>query len=311
METTCAAEKEFGKELGMVHEGIITLRNLGLTAKGWQKMAEDKDLAGRVVALIEGEKETWLLKILSAEHARHSAFFDKEFDFTDFEATLKKYGKKKIRFWAKLGLEPHFLPRMPMDKNLNFPGWRVKPKDWFYTQVASGNIFRNQNGSLVADRVVELEGITVLIDTRLKPAYDNGKQMWKDDSLLGGIIANLRKQGKIESYNDGPQSSRFGVSADEWENTIKPVYAAKLNLNTNQLRLERAIEANVIPQIYTHMPRKDDGKTNTGVWYEEYFGDRDGRLDGGDFAHGGLADVSHGRSGVQWRYESFRPLAVL
>ena len=311
METSYATEKEFGKELGMVHEGIITLRNLGLTAKGWQKMVEDKELAGKVVALIEGEKEMWLLKILANERACHLAFFGKEFDLAEFADTLKKHGESKLRFWAKLGLEPHFLPRMAMDRNLNFPGWKIKPEKWYYDQIAKGNVFRQTSGESKIDRQVELEGIAVLIDTRRKPNYDNGRQMYEDDGFLGSIIAELRKKGKIAGYDDGPSSSRFGVSADEWENRVKPVYAVKLGLAASQLRLERVIEANAIPQIYTHMPRKDDGKTNTWVWYEEYFEDRDVRLDGGDSGFGGLARVFCDYSVSRWSSGSFRPLAVL
>lgn len=82
--------KDFGKELGMIHEGIITLRGEGLTQEGWEKMKDNKDLARKVVELIYGQKEVWLEKILAQERACHLAFFGKEFDLTDFAATLKK-----------------------------------------------------------------------------------------------------------------------------------------------------------------------------------------------------------------------------
>lgn len=301
--------KEFGKELGAVHEGIITLRNLGLTAKGWEKMKDDKELARKVVELLEGEKEVWLEKILARERACHLTFFGKEFDLTDFANTLKKYGESKVRFWQKLEMEPTFLPEVAMSQDANFRGWKVKPESWFWQKIAEGKILRQVGNKLVPVKEVRLEGITALIDTRLKPKYDAGKQMYKNDNLLGPIIEDLRRAKKIVEY--GPQSSRFGVSADEWETRIKPVLAQKLGLDESQIRLEREIEANVIPQLYLYMPRKDDGTTDTWEWREEYFEDRGHRLLGGHSAHGGLAHVYHFASGSHWSSRSVRPLAVL
>ena len=309
MERSCA--KDFGKELGAVHEGLITLRNLGLTAEGWEKMKDNKELAKKVVEIIEGEREIWLEKIIAQERACHLDFFGREFDLTDFAVTLKKYGESKVRFWQKLKMEPAFLPEVTMPQDANFRGWKIKPENWFWQKIAEGKILRQVGNDLVAIKEVRLEGITVLIDTRLKPEYNGGKQMYKNDNLLGPTIERLRKAGEIAKYEYGPQSSRFGVSADEWENCIKPALAQKLGLNSNQLRLEHTIEANIIPQLYPYMPRKDDGNINTWVWYEEYFGARGLRLVGGYSGYGGLASVYCFSSGFHWDFESFRPLAVL
>ena len=311
MERSCAKkeEREFG--IGMVHEGIITLRSLGLTAEGWEKMKDDKELAKKVVELIEGEKEIWLERIVARERACHLAFFDQEFDLTAFAQTLKKYGESKIRFWQKLEMEPVFLPEVAMPQDTNFRGWKVKPESWFWQKIAEGRILRQVGNKLVPIKEVRLEGITALIDTRLKPKYDAGKQMYENDNLLGPIIEDLRRAKKIAKYEYGPKSSRFGVSADEWETCSKPVLAQKLGLDESQIRLEREIEANVIPQIYLYMSRKDDGKTDTWEWREEYFGDRGGRLVGGLSGGGGLAHVSDSSSGDHWHSRSFRPLAVL
>lgn len=309
MERSCA--KDFGKELGAVHEGIITLRNLGLTTKGWEKMKDDKELARKVVQLLEGQKEFWLEKILAQEWACHLAFFGQEFGLTEFVNTLRKYGESKIRFWQGLGLEPHFLPRITMGQLDDYPGWKIKPEKWYYEKLDENKIFRSISGCLEVEKnnPPNLEGIIVLIDTRLKPSYDDGKQVYKNDNLLGSIIERLRRSGKIAKYEY--DFSRFGISTDEWENQIKSVLAGKLGLNESQLRLERAIEANVIPRIYPYMPRKDDGDTNTWVWYEEYFEDRGIRLHGGRSDFGGLARVSYNSSGNHWDDKSFRPLAVL
>lgn len=309
MEGSCA--KDFGRELGQIHEGIITLRGLGLTADGWQNMTIDKDLAQKVVELIEGKKEMWLEKIIARERACHRAFFGQEFDLTNFTANLKRYGGSKIRFWQKLGLEPGFFPVIALSQDAELKGWTIKPNSWFYQHIAAGKIFRDINGQLITVNAANLEGITVLIDTRLKPQYNNGKQMYEKDNLLGPVIEQLRKAGKIQKYEYGPQSSRFGVSANEWESQVKPVLAQKLCLNANQVRLECATEANVISKMYSYMPRKNDGDTNTWVWYEEFFEVRVNRLLGGYSGYGGLAHVHWDSSGGHWHSGSFRPLAVL
>ncbi|MDP3731264.1 MAG: hypothetical protein Q8R34_02100, partial [bacterium] len=76
-------------------------------------------------------------------------------------------------------------------------------------------------------------------------------------------------------------------------------------------RLERGIEGNVISQLYPHMLRKNNGQTNTWVWYEEYFEGRSGRVGGGDSDCGGLASFLGRWSGNRWSFGSFCPLAVL
>jgi len=309
MEGSCA--KDFGKELGQIHEGIITLRNLGLTPQGWQKMTSDAELAKKVVDLVEGQKEIWLEEILARERACHLAFFGREFDLTVFATTLKKYGESKIRFWQKLGLEPHFLPKISLQQDDNYPGWKVKLEGWFYNQVAAGKILRQVGSELVPVEAVNLGSIALLVDPRLKPDYKSGKQIWDDDEALGLVVQSLRKAGRIAKYEYGPKSSRFGVSADEWEAEIKPAWAEKLQLEPSQVRLELAEEANIIPRLYPYMPRKADGQTNTWVWYEQYFEGRGHRLYGGNSDYGGLANVHWLAAGDHWSGGSFRPLAVL
>lgn len=279
-------------------------------ARYW--IGHKKELAGKIKKIFTLKpNEDWLQEILNHERQCHLDFFLQKFNLSEFERTLKEYGQETIKEWQKLGLEPHFLPKASMMPTNNYPGWKIKPEKWFYDKVAQGRILRNIDDELTKVEGVELEGVTVLIDIRLKPKYRDGKQMYKNDDLLGTIIKQLRKDEKIAKYEYGPQSSRFSVSANEWEGQIKPALAKKLGLGVVQLRLERTIEANVIPQLYSYMPRKDDGNTDTWVWYEEYFGDRDDRLNGGGSDNGGLADVSYFWADNHWSFRSVRSLAVL
>lgn len=296
--------------MGLIQEMLITLGKKRFSPEMAKEIANVKSgKADEIIGLFG--VESWLQEILEREQQHHLDFFGREFDLSKFERTLKKYGYQKIREWQELGLEPHFLPRTSMMSGDDYPGWKVKPEKWFYDQVVEGKILRNIKGELKKVTTVKLEGITVLIDTRLKPTYRDGKQMYENDNLLGSIIEELRGSGKIDSYKYGSQSSRFGVSADEWENQIKSVLAKKLALRTTQIRLERTIEANVVPQIYSYMFRKNDGKTNTWVWHEEFFEDRGYRLDGGNSDRGGLAFVSCSWADDHWNDHSLRPLAVL
>lgn len=255
----------------------------------------------------------WIEVIVEKERQAHLSFFGKEFDLSEFEEILAKYGKDKVKEWKKLLLEPHFLPKITMDRKADFPGWKVRPDNHAYEVVYQGKVLRKIDGKIKPDKKAHhLFGQTVLIDTRLKPTYQDGKQMYRDDnSFLGSILTELRQVEKISRYEYGKPSSRFGVSADEWENQIKSVLNQDKRFSSLTWRLERGIEGCVIPQLYSHMPRKDNGQTNTWVWYEEYFGVPSHRLHGGDSDYGGLADFLWDWSGGRWGGGSFYPLAVL
>jgi hypothetical protein len=287
-----------------------------------KQLSTYESLAGGYKVREEDEVEVendWLRETLEREGQSHRDFFGQEFDLSDFERILNEYGQERIREWQRLGLEPHFLPDLYLAQNDSYPNWKVRLEKWYHDKSVEGKILRSINGRLQADKeAFKLEGIVVLIDTRLKPAYADGKQVYENDNLLGPIIEELRKEGTIAAFEYGSQSSRFGLSSSEWEGYVKSRLAEKLDLRSDQLRLERAIEANIIPQLYPHMPRKDDSRTNTWIWYEEYFGSDNRRLHGGITGHGApvlLAFVCCRWPGDSpdrhWQCRSLRPLAVL
>lgn len=276
------------------------------------------ELGGKVNPLLTAD---WLDALMAAEQTALRAFFGAEFDLTRFRETLAHYGQDQLQKWAELGLEPHFLPELVLTQATELPGWKVKPNDFYWNQLEAGNLlrpraqffdYRDNTGTLEPVREARLEGNTVLVDTRLKPRYKDGRQMWPSDKpYLGGIIAKLRKEGVIQAYGYGSQASRFGVSANEWEEHIRPALAAHLGLRPDQLRLESALEANVIPQLFTGMARAKDGQTDTWVWYEERFGSAAVRLGGGNSSYGGLARVFWLNASSRDYDLAFRPLGVL
>lgn len=263
----------------------------------------------------------WLDVLVVAERTALQAFFGQDFDLTRFCETLEYYGHERLQAWKELGLEPHFLPAIMLTKTAALPGWSVRPNDFYWDQLEAGNLlrtgdffcdYRDQTGELKPVCEAKLGGETVLVDTRLKPRYKNGKQMWASDkSYLGGILDTLRAEGQIQPYAFGSQASRFGVSAAEWGEHIRPAVAKLLGLGVHQVRLETALEANVIPQIYREMARVKDGTTNTWTWYEERFESSEGRLGGGDSDTGGLASVDWSCAEDRDSVLSFRPLGVL
>ena len=297
------------KELDILAVFFKKARKNPIWIERLEKMLKGRNPFEQIKEAVKVAKN-WLQSIVDRERECHQNFFGGKFALAEFTKTLKKYGAEKVDPWKKLGLEPHFLPAISLSQDSNLPGWKIKPEPWFWSKIKEGEIMRFEIMRLIKDKLAadqtagDLEGVTVLVDTRLKPEYGDE---YKDD-WLGQIIFGLRKAGKIEDFNS--RSSRFNISAEETE-LIKVEAAKILGLKPDQLRLEREIEANVIPQLYPYMPRKDDGKTNTWEWREEFFKDRGDRLIGGHSDNGGLANVLYYLVSYHWYYRAFRFLAVL
>lgn len=275
---------------------------------GLQLLGEGKRvvLAPEEEGKAKASRANWLTKILELENKSFESFFGEQIDLTEFEQTLIRYGRHKIEFWQSLGLEPHYLPGTMFQLSDDYPGWKIKPGQGYYDMYNQGKILR---GKILEPSI---NSGTILIDTRLKPNDDNyGQQMWYNDNLCGPTIHELRLSKQIAINTGRPIASRFNVSAKEWDEVIKPALACKLGLSLDQVRLETTIERNVIPQLYPHMPRRDDGQTETSVWNDERIYASGDRLTGGCASTGGLADVfsSHEAHHSLWR--SFRPIVVL
>jgi hypothetical protein len=50
--TVSLQQKEFGKEMGFIHEGLITLRKAGMDSNLWGRLTENQELARKTVAFI-------------------------------------------------------------------------------------------------------------------------------------------------------------------------------------------------------------------------------------------------------------------
>lgn len=254
----------------------------------------------------------WWKEYVAKEQSILTEFFGKNFDLSLFKKVLQRCGIEQVTRWKHRGFEIHFLPNVLMSQGNEYPGWKIKPEDWYYNQVAKGKIFRRDSSDqLNPVKQIKLGGEVVLVDIRLKPAYDDDKQMFFQDTLVGGVVSMLRDKGDVAKYKHGDQTSRFGVLATEWQEYIRPALAKEFGVQTDHVRLETSIERNVLSQLYSHMPRYKDGETNTWVWDEEYFKDVSYQLRGGDSGYGGLVGVCYSLADDHWSCGAFRPLVVL
>jgi len=269
----------------------------------------------------------WIEEMVAREKEYHRNALGQEIfsgiDYTPFFNFLEQSGLEKVNQWQQDFRRIVFLPPIKMTRDLELSDAWVKPRDWFYEQERQGKLMRfKPDGSVVKDENVlwlgnpETGGTIALVDARKKPNYNDSKQMWDEDIFLGGIIEKLRKDRKIQKYEYGPQSSRFGVSSQEVEQCVWSAYAKALGLEPCQVVSESMVRFNFISQAYPDMPRFHDGQTNTWIWLAEIwlaelFGDDSWRLHGGDSQYGGMASVHYRDADSHWYHVGVRPLAVL
>lgn len=106
----------------------------------------------------------------------------------------------------------------------------------------------------------------VAIDHTQKPNYDGGRQLYKNDAF-GNILGRLRKERKIKvsrGLRHIPENSRFGISPDELTSHVLPAIAEMLEVDSNQVRLPKEIEFNVIG----NRSYPEWGNTNTAEWMQ-------------------------------------------
>lgn len=66
-------EKEFGKEVGHIHEGLITLRKAGMTQALWNKISDSEEVAGKIVELLR-ESSTEKQKVITGGVTEEMAY---------------------------------------------------------------------------------------------------------------------------------------------------------------------------------------------------------------------------------------------
>lgn len=206
------------------------------------------------------------------------------------------------RTWEKKGITNFDFYRFlahEFNRDGDYPGWNVKPKAWFWENVAEGSI---------SSDATKLDEMLIAIDNTPKPTYNRGRQLYQNDPF-GDLLRQLRKEGKIQVPRDLrhiPETSRFGISPDELTEHVLPAIAQMLEVDSSQVRDPKEIEFSVIG----NRCHPEWGNTNTSEWMQDKFEDGS-RLVGGDSDDGGLAYVNCHWSDGRYDGIGFRPLVVL
>ncbi len=224
------------------------------------------------------------------ESLRNFFGYDIEVPSLPEEVTAERYEK-----WKEMGFELHYLPAEEMKKDRELPGWKKKPGDWFYEKIKDKEV---EAGSAT------LPAAWILTDTREKPNYQDGKQMYKDD-ILAETLEDLRKKKAITAFE--VKGSRFKISWDELHKPeVKKAIAEALDVPEEYLRLPRAIEWNYLGNA--HHPTWGD--TDTWEWFEDSYQKGARRLSGGLSRLGRLSRVRWAAPDARHGYLGFRPQVV-
>ena len=292
------AGKEYKPGALLAGEGGKIYRYLGVTTEGKPVLAP---FAGKLESAAETQEA--FQELIERERSSLREFFGKDIDVPALpdSITAEQYER-----WKEMKFELHYLPDEEMSDNKKYPGWKKKPgkkyspnKEWgieFLDEAAA-----SKNG-LSPDNL-KLPGKWILVDTREKPAYQDGNQKYPDDAELGAAIKELRDRGVIQNFKH--PDSRFNIS---WDEMHKPEVRAKLaellGVDPEQVRLPRAAEWNFLGNA--HYPKWGD--TNTWERFEDSYQQGSRRLAGGDSDGGGLSDVGWAAPDGRDDRGGFRPL---
>lgn len=279
--------------------GTITLRFAEIVHRVGKSL--DPDSVSEDLQMIsDGASGDPVERFLLRELRLHWRFFGIAFDLSNFAETLKKYLPKpeekdygwnnQVKKWKNLGFEIHFLPKIGVFTDVAPLGLKSMPPVEYFALIGRGDILRKDWDGTLSLAQSGLEGKTVLIDTAIMPldfqaTETSATPVFIKDPLVGSLMERLRDNLKIGHDCSNPlnSASRLGVSFIEWQNEIRPALAEKLEVKPSMVRLETILERYVIPQLYPHLLRQSDFKTNVGVWCEEqtkvgaqYFDSKDG-----------------------------------
>ncbi len=208
-------------------------------------------------------------------------------------ALPKEITPDMIKKWEAMGFELHYLPKMKLDEEADYPGWEKKPNLQYLDK------------SKLAPDFLDLPGGWLLVDAREKPAYQAGDQMYKNDPLAKAL-EKLRKDKIIEDFKHS--KSRFNLSPEELENPIvRQALADAIGIDVENLSLSKYIEFNILGNI--HHP--EWGETNTSEWFADKYENGRGRLRDGGLGLGGRTSVSWGSPGDRFGEVGFRVLGRL
>lgn len=201
---------------------------------------EDREL---VEGIYEREKEGLLY------------FFGEQIEVSPLPAMITP---DRIRSWREQLFELHFLPKIRIKREGNYPGWRIRPED---------TVFRDER---FPDTAQYLPGAWLLVDGRDKPEapeiLDGDIEGYEDDIFVD-VLEELRTDGVLSDFGRG--SFRARLSGIELQKPVVRLACATIlginRLPGAHLRLPRGLEYNVLTNIHY----RQWFMTELGEWFED------------------------------------------
>lgn len=234
--------------------------------------------------ILEEEPAPWKEEIYGRERRHIAEFFGRELPIAHIPTEITK---ERLDSWHEQGMGLHYLPNIDFDRQHEFPGWKVKPYEWFYERAALGDVldFDDKDRLVQVEQPTNLGGRWVLIDERPKPTDNNG-QVYPDD-FLEETMRKMRTEGSLDHNQELNPGTRFFTSWTEWYEKIRLEAAKLLGVRPEQTRLPRVVEYN----YFGNLLHPDWGTTDTWEWLQEACGGGKYRMRGGHSFAGGLAIV--------------------
>ena len=189
-------------------------------------------------------------KVLISERDSHLEIYGRNFELMDFKETLLKYPLKTMDYWESIGWELIYFPRIDVSKEKFFHDLEMTGQEKsFCDQIIAGKILTpcSFDTFSIEKEALLLRGITVLVE---KEPYDFSRQ----------ILKKMRAEKKA-SIKD---------SFDIWEERLQPVFAEKLRVDLQRVRLKRVIEKFIL-QFYRKKLNRKQEERDMWEWHLECF----------------------------------------
>ena len=202
------------------------------------------------------------------EEKKLNAFLDQKIN-----PPMPEISPEDLEKFSQLGFNLHYLPPLEIKGTKKFPGWKEGPKENFYQLIEKGKLAKSAGF---------LPGKWVLVEKRQKPRK-NYRWIARDDfSVL--VLEKLFKinfKGRCQKISRQQYDndfllpilktngfrSRFSLTWQEINKTIKPEAAKFLEIELEKIRLPRFIEWNFLGNVFY----PGWGKTMTWEWFNDGF----------------------------------------
>lgn len=162
---------------------------------------------------------------------------------------------------AAFSFDPFYFPPTTFTPDASYPGWKVRPEDFFWKAAAEGKI-RGDSATT--------SGFWALVDTTSKPS---GGWYYPNDPF-GPMLSVFRSQGLLRRTENIPDISRLGLSHYEVQRLVAVELARMLRINDDdglEIRSPSAIEYNFMGNVRYGFLGEGPG----GEWLHDGYGEHE------------------------------------